>query len=598
VALGEGGPCNPPDVPPSYLPHAYAKNETFCVLQHPYDRMLAQFRQTFRGTLYRRIGCVDSFNTHLRRSLKQLRGTWKKDEAAQPYFAGCHFLPQAAYVFGWDAARKQVNTSQRWCTHTLRLENLQDDMNTLLGSHGLPGDFRTPPSGPVVCPMLSRWSMFHEARMLIEDIFQDDFRLFGYEKLVGPEFIHIPRTGGTTVEDVSQQYVLWGRRNPKLGGGPRWMGPSKIDTCYPQHVPPSNLVEVFGDRKTFCIVRDVHTRMISEFGYWAEPRFPSSPPKYACNASELNRFVTDRLEGRGGYRDKPHHSDCHLLPQSAFVYAWDKKKGTVDHSQTWCGSVIRFERLNAELNRYWDSFGYPMHLVNHRSWTKTRGPCATLTPKDFTEKSLGLIATTYRDDFDLIKKLDAAPPQAPPEQQGDKDAATNDVQPPIDRTLVYDERYVEQAMLAMDDVVTAAEFELSFDLTIHSKNDVTMTSVMRLTNTSGYYGSAGDRMPAILIGAGTTRLFTYMGKPDKPNNNCQSPEPGLALGKAARVKVRLEGDTCKVSIDGKESCVMRGYNQRYPGMANVMLWLGDSWNTAAHASVANFAYMAVGASRR
>ena len=103
-------------------------------------------------------------------------------------------------------------------------------------------------------------------------------------------FIHIPKTGGTSIEDIGNKYnYSWGRYNEKFNNiltGNVYRG-VPIVHCSPWHIPPYltynfNFTSIVGqsindddddndslyaNKETFCIVRNPYTRVISEWNY-------------------------------------------------------------------------------------------------------------------------------------------------------------------------------------------------------------------------------------------------------------------------------------------------------------------------------------------
>merc|ERR1719188_1052979 len=59
-----------------------------------------------------------------------------------PYLQDCHWVPQAAYVYGWDSTTLKVDRSNgRTCKNVLRSDHLAQDFNTLMERYGYPFRF-------------------------------------------------------------------------------------------------------------------------------------------------------------------------------------------------------------------------------------------------------------------------------------------------------------------------------------------------------------------------------------------------------------------------------------------------------------------------
>lgn len=143
----------------------------------------------------------------------------------------------------------------------------------------------------------------------------------------------------------------------------------------------------------------------------------------------------------------------------------------------------------------------------------------------------------------------------------------------------------------MDDVVTAEEFELSFDLTPNSAKPE-RTSILRLSRSSGMW----RYMPAFFFLPGSTRLECRMGRPDDHSLACATSE-GLTIGTRAHVVVRLVGAILALYVDGESKCTITGYERsRYTPAAGVHFWIGGSVDgePSADALVANVMYTYLG----
>ncbi|CAK0870727.1 unnamed protein product, partial [Prorocentrum cordatum] len=191
-----GGACRPPG-PPLAAGGAGGRGlgESFCIVQDPdpYERMIAHFRASVRGRPMQPKGCLDDgLDAFVNRTLNGTAAGAGGGGACRPW-------PQAGYVRG--------------CARRLRLELLPRELNDFLEAQAR---LRERPDIMKTCAMLSPRSLTSASRALIEAAFEEDFSLVGATRLRDPEFIHIPRTGGTTVEAVAFRYVLWGGNHPMM----------------------------------------------------------------------------------------------------------------------------------------------------------------------------------------------------------------------------------------------------------------------------------------------------------------------------------------------------------------------------------------------
>ena len=140
-------------------------------------------------------------------------------------------------------------------------------------------------------------------------------------------FLHIPKTAGTTIEHLSPTVLLqkergeqsWGAQDhlqnycSRPGYNPRapkcYFESSKAVSggawCSPWHVPPSldeRLHEHYAECTTFCVVRHPAERLVSQFRHEGN----------ACNLDVFRRYVAQTLPK---VIQHPFKFDCHFLPQ-------------------------------------------------------------------------------------------------------------------------------------------------------------------------------------------------------------------------------------------------------------------------------------------
>mmetsp|Transcript_74102 Transcript_74102/g.239611 ORF Transcript_74102/g.239611 Transcript_74102/m.239611 type:complete len:330 (-) Transcript_74102:47-1036(-) len=213
--------------------------------------------------------------------------------------------------------------------------------------------------------------------------------------LEGLAFIHIPRTGGSTIEDCTAEEPFtfrWGARNEHLHGRK-----DERSGCYLQHVPPAMLSDIYAGQETFCVVRDPYERAISQLGFQAG-FFPES---HECSPAGLNAYLRHTLPQ---VQTSPYSEDCHLLPQTAFVRGWDHQKLAVNKGGQSCNNVLRFETLTEDFNRFMASKGLTYRLSNAtvNGVTRSGSACQDLSTEDLAEDTLKLLEETYQVDFELL----------------------------------------------------------------------------------------------------------------------------------------------------------------------------------------------------
>lgn len=148
---------------PEDLAQSYFGNKTvFGILRDPYERMVAQFRGTYRR-LHPEIEC--DVNEGVKRMMRDYIG---HVEAGERYVDDCQNLPQAEYFDQPYAATEAIDN--RFFPQT---------MNAFFGAHGL--DALKLEAGDIqhVSGCDSKWSadLDQEARALVRQVYKRDFDL-------------------------------------------------------------------------------------------------------------------------------------------------------------------------------------------------------------------------------------------------------------------------------------------------------------------------------------------------------------------------------------------------------------------------------------
>jgi len=216
-------------------------------------------------------------------------------------------------------------------------------------------------------------------------------------------FIHIPRCAGTSVEDcTAADEIRWGQLDHQLHG---LYSITRGQRCYKQHVPPSELPELYTDKATFCVVRNPYERMISEFHFPLTQGFGARAKAGRCNKEGLNEFTIQALTSIKE-REDPYLHDCHLLPQTSYVYGWDVKTSKVTRTRKpWCKHLIRQEHLKPDFNKLMQDYGYTYRLTDVANPSTVAGPswnCTHVTPEDFGPEARAMIHEVWKDDFELL----------------------------------------------------------------------------------------------------------------------------------------------------------------------------------------------------
>ena len=170
-------------------------------------------------------------------------------------------------------------------------------------------------------------------------------------------FVHIPKTGGTSIEQALDAKRLFSL-NEKVMYGVRFA---------PQHYTPPILRSILGSEYEalikFCFVRNPYTRMVSEYFWHHRSKQRESFKRW------LPRYLKDL-------------DTDHKLTQSAFV-------------EDGFEFVGRFERLQDDYRVFATKHGLNPVL---RKFNATPGSTELLA-ETMPKRSIGLINEVYKDDF-------------------------------------------------------------------------------------------------------------------------------------------------------------------------------------------------------
>ena len=247
----------------------------------------------------------------------------------------------------------------------------------------------------------------------------------GLDKL---QLVHIPKTGGSTMELVASQHGLkWGMDRGSWPGGDCPFGcPETWQHCSPWHTPPAEFVihggiNPYEGYDTFCVVRHPYSRLISEYTFMdavcsaeglndavhamhkainvSVGKIELSFPHMRSNALKIasqTQFgtvcsaVDARFHSGECWRSKTH-SDCHWLPQH--LYATD------------CNHVLHVESLADDFGKMMRSYG---NAIDAQEIDDNQ--CLPLMPCDrpdhcklpvsaLDDKSLAMLRELYAEDF-------------------------------------------------------------------------------------------------------------------------------------------------------------------------------------------------------
>lgn len=224
------------------------------------------------------------------------------------------------------------------------------------------------------------------------------------------EFIHIPKTGGTSIEEAaSLQNITWGVchwHDSKLIKGPGcsnpdWKVPHEtiVRNLYfgqePWHTPPAWYYELYQNKTLFCVVRNPYYKYMSDlYCPWRgiRPSFWKNHNR-SMQIAIFNQVLQHRLK-------HTTHNNTHFYLQHKFVF--DQGRQIVDH-------VLHFEQLESEFPALMEAYDMSHIQLEHINKGNTKaaekgkrkGKSKTSTT---TIERLG-IKELYPETIDMINRV-------------------------------------------------------------------------------------------------------------------------------------------------------------------------------------------------
>lgn len=200
-----------------------------------------------------------------------------------------------------------------------------------------------------------------------------------------PYYVHIPKTAGTTIEQICYKYGY------KVGSGYFYKNRSKLlflqETEYkdisPWHIPLKYMSkEVQADANSkikFAVVRNPYERIISDFKFWHdyyEVRKKEKPKSLENINTFVDSFKSDKLI-----------FDCHFTPMSEYID---------DNTH-----ILRFETLSSDFKIFVKKFGFIIdgNDIDTTKANNTKNKSINNSLLIFNPNSISFIKEYYTEDF-------------------------------------------------------------------------------------------------------------------------------------------------------------------------------------------------------
>ena len=204
-------------------------------------------------------------------------------------------------------------------------------------------------------------------------------------------FIHIPKTGGTYVENLLKESGYHIGINDKFLESynkcklPKVKGKKKSKCeCKFWHIPPKYNSKInFNNFITFTIVRNPIDRFVSEFNYNKYGDLERYSKKLNSK-SNINKFAKFLKKNKNIYK-----GNCHLLNQSEYL---------TDYYGNKVENIIHQENLDEELEKFINKYKLNVKLKKQKNNIKEKN----YTQNDLNTESKNIIKNYYKEDFKLL----------------------------------------------------------------------------------------------------------------------------------------------------------------------------------------------------
>jgi len=183
-------------------------------------------------------------------------------------------------------------------------------------------------------------------------------------------YVHIPKTGGTSIEDSLQKHDIDVGRFKSSMKNVELINNVK---CAYWHIPPKNMKISFNDYNVFTVIRNPYQRFISEY------KHKHRPVEY----DDINKFALALQKD-----SNPYKHNCHILPQVEYLY---DKDGEFVHN------ILRLEYIKDDFNELKNKYKLDenIELLHNNQHTDDKGT-------KMNQDTINFINEYYKEDFDLF----------------------------------------------------------------------------------------------------------------------------------------------------------------------------------------------------
>jgi len=210
-------------------------------------------------------------------------------------------------------------------------------------------------------------------------------------------FVHIPKTGGSTIERAAHDSNGTSKHNwgffefcanlkfPKCVKKYKCGGKENTDEspcrlgCMPWH-DPDRLQFIHANNSstkkvTFCVIRHPVQRMFSSFKY------NRGRHRKRCSVNDLNQWAQNIMSSE--LLKNPNYQGCHFTPQTDFP----------------CSKSILFDDLEGQFNDLMNEYEIDLVLNKKSEVKRNSTSCKSRTVRDFNNVTKEMITAYYVNDM-------------------------------------------------------------------------------------------------------------------------------------------------------------------------------------------------------
>ena len=240
-----------------------------------------------------------------------------------------------------------------------------------------------------------------------------------------PLFIHIPKTAGSSIEEILYLHNYKESRPQKVLKKYKYSDILKAGYSYLHNVSKHHLPlsvykfslenRIKNNYYLFAVVRNPYERIISDFRFWVSKFYPEHHdgnnrqfrnlcseikeivPNLQVNPKNLNLFVHYVL-GDDHYNFSV--LDGHLIPMHQYTHKLIKY-GKKKRYEPFC-EILKMENLDEDFNTLIQKLHLKVPLNSTKTTVHNKSQGQKLTPRDLDSQSLRLIRKRYLLDFKLF----------------------------------------------------------------------------------------------------------------------------------------------------------------------------------------------------